>query len=260
MKKSTAFLALLFALTTLLTAFAGCTQRKPSAIISYDYSQMNVPLPQIEAIEGKLYEGQPIATVTTSLGVIRIALFPEYAPNTVEGFIDRTLEGFYNDTSVMQIQQEAVFYAGLGTDGYPHLVCEETGDNLSIQNEYSVNMWPFKGALGAFGWEQGVSDSRFFILDEETLTDEEWARFRKMPVKDGEPLPEKLIDSLEEVGCAIAFAGFYTIFGQTIEGLDIVQAISKSPVDNRQRPENEIKIISIEIEYHKENKVENEEH
>jgi peptidyl-prolyl cis-trans isomerase A (cyclophilin A) len=72
---------------------------------------------------------------------------------------------------------------------------------------------------------------------------------REWKNSDGERLlPSKLVDELSKRGCAITMAGFYTIFGQTIEGFDVIEAICGVEVEARGVPEEEIKIISIELE------------
>ncbi|MBK7523340.1 MAG: peptidylprolyl isomerase [Saprospiraceae bacterium] len=39
----------------------------------------------------------------------------------------------------------------------------------------------------------------------------------------------------------------YTVFGQVIEGLDIIDAIASSPTDSYDRPKENISIISITV-------------
>ena len=241
-------------------SLTGCaTVQIQSAVVDYDYSDMR--LVQLE----EPYENQPIAVITTTLGVVKVALFPEYAPNTVENFITNIKDGFYDDSPVMRIQEEAVFFAGADSDG--RLKADDDGNIVEVENEYSVNMWPFRGAIGACGNGPGFSDSRFFIVDREPLTDENLEQLRglKIPPKsdngengdivEGEGVqmfPDELVDAFGEVGCVVGYSGFYTIFGQTIEGLEIVEAICKSEVDERSRPisEPQIKIIKIELEYY----------
>jgi cyclophilin family peptidyl-prolyl cis-trans isomerase len=39
----------------------------------------------------------------------------------------------------------------------------------------------------------------------------------------------------------------YTVFGQVIKGLDIIDAIAGQPTDKRDRPLQDVKIVSIKI-------------
>lgn len=51
----------------------------------------------------------------------------------------------------------------------------------------------------------------------------------------------------KEVGGAFHLDGYYTVFGEVIEGMDIVEAISKEPYDVHDRPVNDIVIKKITI-------------
>ena len=42
--------------------------------------------------------------------------------------------------------------------------------------------------------------------------------------------------------------GEYTVFGEVIEGLDVIDRIAALPVDSRSRPTTDAKIIRIYIE------------
>ncbi|MCL1881481.1 MAG: peptidylprolyl isomerase [Oscillospiraceae bacterium] len=219
-----------------------CTAQTPprSAIADYDYSEMR--LSQLDIIAGQIDVERPIVVITTTFGVIRVALFPEYAPNTVANFIARVEEGFYDDSAILAIQDEAFFQAGVNSDGIAH--------EIEIENEYSPNMWPFRGALGGYGTTQGISDSRFFIVDELTLTYSERERLGEMLVDGENTLPDKLLEAFDEIGGAIPLSGIFTIFGQVIDvqSLEVVSKIVATDVDRLSRPREEIKIITIELE------------
>jgi peptidyl-prolyl cis-trans isomerase B (cyclophilin B) len=192
----------------------------------------------------ELYEGQPIAVITTTLGVMRVALFPEHAPNTVANFVALIEAGFYDDSPIFAVTQGEAFFAGVNTKS------EIMYDNV-LENEYSVNLWPFRGALASYGDRQGISDSRFFIINDAPLTEEQWAQLRTMPISDDSTLPAELLDAFEERGGAFTHSGFFTIFGQIIndgEGLEVAETIANTETDRRSRPVQEIKIITVELE------------
>ncbi|MCL1865871.1 MAG: peptidylprolyl isomerase [Oscillospiraceae bacterium] len=245
--------------SSVLFSLSGCsTTRMENEIAFYDYSEMVFPLVQLSDIsetDGK----HPIAVIETSLGVIKIVLFPEYAPNTVGNFVRASLAGFYDDTEILRIQKQkknpVFFQAGLESErdnkGNVRYDVRRDDNGYAVQsdNEYSVNMWPFKGALGAYSDRKGVSDSRFFVVNNLPLTDEQYTEMReKLLNADGELLlPEKFVDAFEKQGGAITLSGFYTIFGQTIEGYDVIDKICESKTDKNFFPEEDIKIISVTI-------------
>ena len=247
LKKRIIYLIIISILTTVL-ASCGTTRQRP-AILDYDYNSMR--LVQLE----EPYEGQPIAIIETTLGIIKVALYPEYAPETVQNFIDRIEEGFYDDRFVYAIPRSehedydtgVLFHSGAADELFRE---GKTTSGEPIENEYSVNLWPFKGALVAFGGIQGQSDSRFVIINGEPFGQKEMELLREVK-RDGERLiPEKLLTELEKHGCLFQVAGLFTVYGQTIEGLDVVEAICALPVDERTQPLSEILIEKITLEYY----------
>ncbi|HZK04161.1 MAG TPA: peptidylprolyl isomerase [Bacteroidaceae bacterium] len=54
---------------------------------------------------------------------------------------------------------------------------------------------------------------------------------------------EKQIEEYATIGGAASLDGYYTIFGEIIEGMEIVESISKVRVDKNSRPISDIKII-----------------
>ena len=70
--------------------------------------------------------GDMIATVKTSMGEIKIKLFPEYAPKAVENFTTHAKNGYYdvkgtsNITGTVPFQSYGLLIniSGIGTSGY----------------------------------------------------------------------------------------------------------------------------------------------
>lgn len=60
-------------------------------------------------------------------------------------------------------------------------------------------------------------------------------------------LPQQLVDDYTTTGGAPHLDGQYTVFGQVIKGMDIVDQIEQTPTDNNDRPLDDIKIISTTI-------------
>ncbi len=225
-------------------ALSGCSlfggNSTVSAIGDYNFDEMNL----VQFEEPK--EGQQMAVINTSEGTIKAVLYPEYAPNTVDNFINRANEGFYNGKDIYAIVEQAFFLTGSyneeGTQGF-------TNDGKPIANECSVDLWTFKGALCAYSGQAGYGDSRFFVVNDKPLTEEEIAELRSFKNEDGtQRLPDELIAAFVEKGSIAHFAGCYTVFGQTIEGFDIIEKICSAETNpETARPTGELTIESIEI-------------
>ncbi|MBQ9383532.1 MAG: peptidylprolyl isomerase [Ruminiclostridium sp.] len=215
-------------------------------IYNYDYSQMK--LVQFD----EPYEGQPVADIETTLGNFRVVLYPEYAPNTVQNFIDRAKEGYYNGKPIYGIYEKSLFTTGAENEQKNSGV---TSDGAPIPNEYSVNLWPFKGALCSYNGRVGYGDSRFFAIYDHELTDEQKQQLRDFTKEDGSKLfPDELCDAMIEKGGIADFMGGYTVFAQTIEGIDVIEKICSAEIDpNTYDPVEPISINKVTVgEYHAE--------
>ena len=215
----------------------GTDELTSSPIRTYDYSRMH-PV-------------QPTAVIEPTEGTITAVLYPEYAPNTVQNFIDRANDGFYDGKDIFYVLDKSIFMAGSADEKRNSGV---TSDGEPIPNEYSVDLWPFKGAICSFSGRAGYGDSRIMVLNERPLSEENVAELRGMVNNDtGEKLlPDELIDAFVEKGVVIDFAGGYTVFAQTIEGMDVIERICSAEVSGEySMPVEPIYIEKVTInEYH----------
>lgn len=66
--------------------------------------------------------------------------------------------------------------------------------------------------------------------------------------KDVKPeLAAELIAKYKEVGGAPHLDGQYTVFGEVVEGMDVVEKIEKAQTDRNDRPTEDIRIISMKV-------------
>lgn len=63
-----------------------------------------------------------------------------------------------------------------------------------------------------------------------------------------QPLPQQLIDDYLNVGGTPHLDAQYTVFGEVIEGMDIVEAIQNVETGVADRPKNDVKIISAKVD------------
>ncbi len=202
--------------------FGGDQGLNQNPVRTYDYSTMK--LVQL----GEPYEGQPTATFETDAGSFTAVLYPEYAPNTVNNFIERVNDGFYDGQDIYGILEGEIFMSGAADANKDSGV---TSDGELIPNEVSVDLWTFRGAICAYNGHSGYGDSRFFVINERPLTEEDITELRELTNDSGEKLlPDELVDAFIEKGCIAGFAGRYTVFAQTIDGFDVIEKICGSEV------------------------------
>lgn len=235
------------AAASMLLTMTGCSlfsTTPTSALGTYDFTQME--LVQLE----EPYEGQPVATIETSLGTITAVLYPNYAPNTVANFIARVNDGFYDGKKIYGVQPGAYFITGASNEEGTAGVTE---DGKPIANECSVDLWPFKGAMMAYNGNAGYGDSRFFVVNNVELTDDDVETLRSYKDADGnQKIPEELIQAFIREGSVPHVAGLYTVFGQAIDGLDVVEKLTEVEINSdAMNPIEDIYINKITLSEYK---------
>ena len=183
--------------------------------------------------------GSPIATIKTSLGDIKMVLFPKEAPKAVENFQALVEKGYYNGLKVYSAVPSVHVATGdpdnNGSGG-------ESASGEPFHDEYSLNLWHFNGAVAMDnGGTPGQNGSRFFIVQNSRITDELGDK-----MFDG-GFPEKVIQKYLEVGGVPNYDARDTVFGQVIEGMDVVEKIAAVPTDADHKPTEDVVITSVEL-------------
>lgn len=138
----------------------------------------------------------PKVLMKTNKGDITIELYPEHAPGTVKNFLDLTKKGFYNGVLFHRVIPEFVIQGGdpLTKDPSKRSRWGTGGPGYTIKCELNGNPLIHKpGALSMAHAGRDTGGSQFFIV----LTRER----------------TKHLD------------GQHTVFGQVIDGMDVVNNI-----------------------------------
>lgn len=169
-----------------------------------------------------------VAVIDTSVGVIRMVLFPDEAPNTVAHFKKLVEEGFYNNQRIFGEAKSSTIVSGATDEagGKGKLVTE---DGKPIKCETTPNLWHFSGAVSSLAYTESrfsqdyFSDSRFFIIGNVEATT------KLVDEMEQYSYPMKVINAYKEHGGLPQYTGSYTVFGQVYEGLDVVDKLSQMP-------------------------------
>jgi peptidyl-prolyl cis-trans isomerase A (cyclophilin A) len=165
------------------------------------------------------------ATLNTSLGPVVLRLFPEQAPETVANFTGlaegtrqwhdpRTGRpgsgGLYNGTIFHRV------ISGFMIQGGDPLGTGTGGPGYKFKDEFHPSLRfdrPYLLAMANAG--PGTNGSQFFIT----------------------------------VGPQPHLNNRHTIFGEVVQGTEVIDAIAKVPTDHRDRPQNDVVIESVTIEH-----------
>ncbi|MEG0762576.1 MAG: peptidylprolyl isomerase [Oscillospiraceae bacterium] len=182
------------------------------------------------------------AVITTELGDITVALYPEYAPQAVENFIGLAKQGYYKDMPFHRVINDFLVQTG-DADG--------TGKggstiwkNAPYPVEISDKLHHYSGALG-MAHPDGKSlenKSQFYIIatQQSSVDDAVADKLRQNNVR------TEVVDTYKQAGGAPYLDGLYTVFGQVTSGMDIVDKICAGAVEG-EAPVTPIKLVSITI-------------
>ena len=158
----------------------------------------------------------------TSMGTIVLQLNPEKAPDTVKNFLEYAKEGFYDGTIFHRVIDNFMIQGGGMEPGI-----KEKPNRAPIQNEASNGLSNTRGTIAMARTPNPHSaTSQFFI----NVADNTFLDF-KSPTADGYG---------------------YCVFGEVVEGMDVVDAIKNvattSQGMHQDVPKEDVLITKVEVE------------
>ena len=221
-------LVLLFIL--LIAAFSGC-KKKNDDVPAFSSNELQFRNPS---------KGSAIATIETGKGTIKAVLYPSEAPKAVENFITHAENGYYDNNLFHRVVKDFVIQSGDPT---------ETGNGgdsiwkIPFEDEYSDNLHHYRGAIGYANSEKDKNKSQFYIIDGINITENLISQMKDAG------FPDSVIEAYKEVGGHPTLDYRYTVFGQVIEGIEVVDEIAALETDKFNRPLDDVRIKTITIEY-----------
>lgn len=179
----------------------------------------------------------------TSEGDITIKLFPKYAPLAVENFLTHAKEGYYNGVLFHRVISDFMIQSGDpkgdGTGGESIWKNKDKSIDSSngFKNEISPYLYNIRGAVAMANAGADTNGSQFFINQN---TDDQSQKLSSSSY------PEPIIGTYAKGGNP-GLDGNYTVFGQVIDGMDVVDKIAQTATDDNDKPTTDVTITSIDI-------------
>jgi peptidyl-prolyl cis-trans isomerase B (cyclophilin B) len=150
------------------------------------------------------------ATITTKFGRIVVKFFPDLAPMHVKNFITLAEAGFYDGTPFHRV------IPGFMIQGGDPNGTGTGGPGYTIPAEFTTKKKHVAGILSmARTNDPNSAGSQFFIM----------------------VAPSDFLD------------GKYSIFGEAIEGMDVVNKIVSTPRDGSDKPLERVDMIEVKVTY-----------
>ncbi len=196
---------------------------------------MTITYPQTDLAN---YTGT-VATIHTNLGDLTVKLFDDVAPKTVKNFVELAEKGYYNGVIFHRIIRDFMIQGGdpTGTGMGGESIYGE-----KFEDEFSENVFNIRGALSMANAGPNTNGSQYFIVQNENLPYDKSAL-----VKGG--WPEEIAE-IYTAGGTPHLDGRHTVFGQlaNAESFETLDRIAKEPTGSQDKPENDVEIISIDLE------------
>jgi peptidyl-prolyl cis-trans isomerase B (cyclophilin B) len=189
-------------------------------------TQMQVTQKQVKEVHLAQFEpvqkGDTVVTMQTSEGDIVIKLFPKHAPKAVENFVTHCKTGYYDGLTFHRVISGFMIQGGDpdgdGTGG-------ESIWGKPFEDEFSLELFHFRGALSMANSGPNTNGSQFFIVQAKVVDESLVGQMRQAGY------PPNVIAKYKKVGGTPGLDQRHTVFGQVVEGMDVVDQIASVPVD-----------------------------
>lgn len=181
------------------------------------------------------------AIIKTNKGDIKIILFPDLAPKTCENFIELSKKGYYDGVIFHRVIEDFMIQTG-----------DPTGTGMGgesiwgsdFNDEFSNDLRNFRGAISMANKGPNTNSSQFFIVTKREVEKDYIDQLRS---SNSSMYSKEVIDRYEKDGGTFWLDFKHTVFGQVIEGMDVVESIERTKTDNMDKPLNDCIIETIEI-------------
>ena len=185
-------------------------------------------------------KGDTLAVMHTNMGDIKIKLFPEKAPKTVENFVTHSKNGYYNGLKFHRVINDFMIQGGdprgNGTGG-------ESIWGGSFSDEFNPELHNLRGALSMANSGPDTNGSQFFIVQAREVPSNMLEQMRDL---EDNGFPADITAAYEALGGTPWLDFRHTVFGQVTEGMDVVDAIAAVETVN-DVPRSDVIIESIEV-------------
>jgi peptidyl-prolyl cis-trans isomerase B (cyclophilin B) len=186
----------------------------------------------------EIQENEKAVKMVTNKGEIKIKLFPEQAPKAVENFITHSKDGYYDGVTFHRVISDFMIQGGdpqgNGTGG-------ESIWGESFEDEFSKELLNIRGALSMANAGPNTNGSQFFIVQNSSLD----PALEQQMAQAG--FGKKAIETYMERGGTPHLDNRHTVFGQVIEGMDVVDKIAAVETGANDKPEEDVVIEKIEV-------------
>ncbi|WP_108670703.1 peptidylprolyl isomerase [Peribacillus acanthi] len=181
---------------------------------------------------------EKVAVMETSMGDIKIKLFPKMAPKAVENFVTHAEKGYYEGVTFHRVIKDFMVQGG---DPQGTGMGGESIWGAPFEDEFSMQLFNFRGALSMANSGPGTNGSQFFIVQASKIDE----GLQDQMLKAG--FPEEVVELYAKHGGTPWLDQKHTVFGQVVEGMDVVDSMANVKTAEGDKPVEDIIIKKIKI-------------
>lgn len=183
-------------------------------------------------------QAKQTAVIKTNHGDIKVMLFPEAAPKAVENFITHAKNGYYDGIIFHRVIKDFMIQGG---DPMGRGFGGESIWGHPFEDEFSLEALNFKGALSMANSGPDTNGSQFFIVQAGSVDPGLVSQMKDAGY------PDEAIQKYKEVGGTPWLDFRHTVFGQVVEGIDVVDEIAAVKVGPNDKPVEDVTILGIDV-------------
>lgn len=184
--------------------------------------------------------------IETDYGTMVIKLYNE-TPLHRDNFLKLVGKGFYDGLLFHRVINHFMIQGGDpdSKDAKPGQPLGEGGLGYTVPAEFVPGLFHKKGVLAAARLsdqenpERASSSSQFYLVQGQVWDD---ARLDMMCKRFGLQLTEEQIATYKTIGGTPHLDGAYTVFGEVVEGLEVIDKIAAVPTGAMDRPIDDVKM------------------
>ena len=188
----------------------------------------------------------PIVEISTEFGNMDIQLFAA-TPKHRDNFVKLIKEGYYDSLLFHRVINQFMVQGGdpNSKNAVAGAMLGNGGPGYTIDAEFVDSLLHFKGALAAARMgdqvnpQKASSGSQFYLVQANKIPGD---RMQSLLARSGIKYTEEQKKKYQEIGGTPHLDGAYTVFGQIINGLTVLDSIAKVPCNRANRPNNDIRM------------------
>ena len=188
--------------------------------------------------------------ISTSFGDMVVELYNE-TPQHRDNFIKLVRERFYDGPLFHRIIPNFMIQGGDpdSKGAAPNVQLGNGGPGYTIPAEFVDGLFHKKGVLAAARLGDAVnpkkesSGSQFYLVQGQVYSEE---KLRSFGLRSGKTYNEEQTKTYGSIGGTPHLDGAYTVFGEVVKGLDVIELIANQKRDKNNRPLKDVE-MSISI-------------